>query len=411
MRTYLLGIIALLTACSEPSTEPTTTNHNSPLQQGHWIFNYDLNGTQVIQHASLGDSLRFTLHNHSENIKLLPTSLRGDSIYIEIPVYNTYFRGTRIDRETITGTWINPDKSSDYAVSFTAQYEPTPRILPSQIDQEYTYAVRFSPDSATQYPAVGRFAQSGNYLSGTFLTETGDYRFLEGQIEGDHLSLQCFDGSHLFHFDMQRSGKALQGDFRSGKHWQEPFSGTLDSSASLRNPFTITTLEKDTVFAFHALNLEGELVKFDAHKLRGKVTIIEIFGSWCPNCFDQAQYLKSIQSRYPNEQIEIIGVAFERSTDFETTVNRLNRYRKEMGIAYPLYIGGRASKSEANKVFPMLSCVCSFPTTLVVNQRGEISLIHTGFNGPSTGRAYTYFKSTFEAHLDSLVQAGILTAH
>jgi len=404
---YLLGLVALLTACSTPSDEPT--NSTTALKPGHWVFTYDVNGANVTQHATLDDSLRFTLHNHTENINLLPTAFKGDSLYIEIPVYNTYYQGMRVNDETITGAWYNPDKSSDYKVAFTAHYDAKPRVISTTTEQAFTYAVRFSPDSTFEYPAVGKFSQTGSYLSGTFLTETGDYRFLEGEIQGNNLALQCFDGSHLFHFNMQREGNELTGIFRSGNHWQEPFVGVLDSNAQLRNPFSITTLAKDTVFEFHALNLAGEMTTLSTTQFQNKVSVIEIFGSWCPNCFDQAQYLRSLESRYPKDQLQIIGVAFERSADFETTVNRLSRYQREMGITYPLYIGGRASKNEAGNVFHMLSCICSFPTTLVIDQQGEVSLIHTGFNGPSTGRAYDYFKTTFEAHIDSLLLPAQLT--
>ena len=151
------------------------------------------------------------------------------------------------------------------------------------------------------------------------------------------------------------------------------------------------------------------MTTLSTNQFKNKVSVIEIFGSWCPNCFDQAQYLRSLESRYPKDQLQIIGIAFERSAYFETTVNRLSRYQKEIGITYPIYIGCRASKNEAANVFHMLSCICSFPTTLVIYQQGEVSLIHTGFNGPSTGRAYDYFKTTFEAHIDSLLQPAQLT--
>lgn len=406
---YLFGIMCLFIACSTSGDDTNQTQHLAVLTPGHWVFTFDLNGAEVVQHATLDDSLRFTLHNHTENILLSPTALKGDSLYIEIPVYNTYFQGMRIDQETIRGSWHNPDKSSDYTVDFIAQYTEKQRNIPINVEQQLIYAVRFSPDSTSEYPAVGKFAQTGSYLSGTFLTETGDYRFLAGEISGDALSLQCFDGSHLFHFSMQRKGESLEGVFRSGIHWQEPFAGTLDSTAQLRNPFEIITLSKDTLFEFHALKLDGEMTTFTTKNFLDKVTIVEIFGSWCPNCLDQARYLKSLEARYSSDQLQLIGVAFERSADFETTVSRLQRYQSEIGLNFPLYIGGNASKSEAAKVFHMLSCICSFPTTLVIDQTGSVSLIHTGFNGPSTGRPYEYFKTTFEAHLDSLLQSPQLT--
>ena len=48
--------------------------------------------------------------------------------------------------------------------------------------------------------AVGEFRQSGNQVNGTFLTTTGDYRFLDGVVDGDTLRLSTFDGGHAYSF-------------------------------------------------------------------------------------------------------------------------------------------------------------------------------------------------------------------
>ena len=56
-------------------------------------------------------------------------------------------------------------------------------------------------------------------VTGTFLTETGDYRYLEGVVDGDSLKLSCFDGSHAFLFHAALDQDSFRGRFWSGTHW------------------------------------------------------------------------------------------------------------------------------------------------------------------------------------------------
>lgn len=48
--------------------------------------------------------------------------------------------------------------------------------------------------------AIGEFQQHGSHLTGSFLTATGDYRYLEGVVSGDSLKLSAFDGDHAYLF-------------------------------------------------------------------------------------------------------------------------------------------------------------------------------------------------------------------
>lgn len=113
----------------------------------------------------------------------------------------------------------------NYAIPFTAKqaegYRFTPLRKKPVADLTGQWACTFGladDDGDEPYPAVGEFKQSGNQLTGTFLTETGDYRFLEGTVQGDKLYLSCFDGAHAFLFQGKiNADSSLSGAFYSGK--------------------------------------------------------------------------------------------------------------------------------------------------------------------------------------------------
>ncbi len=91
----------------------------------------------------------------------------------------------------------------------------------------------------------------------------------------------------------------------------------------------------------------------------------------------------------------------------ESKKKHLRRFKKKAAIPYSMYLAGNASKKEASQIFSMLNGISSFPTTLFVNQKGEIIHIHTGFYGPGTGIYYEIYKKEAESLIQSHIQANL----
>ncbi len=357
------------------------------------------------QTVNIDAEKRFTFFNHIEEILTSPAGVRGDTLYLEMPVYNTFIKGIISDSEHFSGYWYNPEKGGDYKVPVTASFLDKQPFIPVIPETEYsTYDVVFSPNTPEAHPAVGAFYKNGQYLHGTFMTETGDYRYLQGKVNGDRWTLSCFDGSHLFHFDILYGDSTIEGTFRSGKHWKETFSGNKSMTNSLRDPFTITYATSDDPIALTAINAEAEMIDINHATFESKVTILQLLGTWCPNCLDESLYLKELSNRINHDDLQIIGIAFERSNDVLTNLNRIKRYRSELGLLYDIHLGGKASKQGAAALFPMINEISSFPTTLIVDRNAQIKLIHTGFNGPGTGEVFDHFQERFENELNNLLR-------
>jgi alkyl hydroperoxide reductase subunit AhpC len=108
--------------------------------------------------------------------------------------------------------------------------------------------------------------------------------------------------------------------------------------------------------------------------------------------------------KYQSKGVEVIGLAYERTTDFEKSKNAVLQIKNRFNVPYPLLITGYTSnKVETAKSLPMLTKVVGFPTTIIIDKSGDVRKIHTGFSGPGTGEHYTEFISEFEKLTDDLL--------
>jgi peroxiredoxin len=154
-------------------------------------------------------------------------------------------------------------------------------------------------------------------------------------------------------------------------------------------------------FAFP--DLAGNTVRSDDAAFRGKVLIVALAGSWCPNCHDEAAFLEPLYREYRGKGVEIVSLMFEHFGDFPQAAEATRRFRQHYGIEYATLIAGISDKDEAAKKLPMLDRVYAFPTTIFVDRRGNVRKIHTGFSGPATGAHYTEFTDAVKATLDELL--------
>ena len=266
----------------------------------------------------------------------------------------------------------------------------------------------FSPNSEDdKYIAKGIFEQKGNKVAGTFRTETGDYRYLDGNVDGNTLKLSTFDGSHAFLFTALVTDTTMVGAFYSGNHWKEPFIAKRDETFELADADSLTYLKEGyDKLAFSFPDTEGKMVSLEDERFNNKVVIVQLMGSWCPNCLDESRYFVDYQKQHEDDSIEFVALAFEYAKTKELALKSINRLKESIGINYPILLAqyGSSSKSKAQEKLPMLNHLLSYPTAIIIDKSGEVRKIHTGFNGPATGEKYMHFKSEFESYIEKLIK-------
>lgn len=350
------------------------------------------------------------LRNGQEKLPFDSVIVKGDTVRFLMELFNSEIRAV-INGDRLEGEWIRHGYTPEYKVPFHAEYGTNYRFfeLPKKNDGSVkpfvgTWSVEFSDSTGQITRAVGKFdGGDGNVVHGTFLTSSGDYRFLEGQVKADSMFLSAFDGAHAFLFVAKLQGNdVLEGKFWSGRSGYETWKAVWDPKASLPDADTLTSLKKGyETIDFSFPNLEGKSVSLHDERFQGKPIIVQILGSWCSNCMDETAFLSTWYKENSGRGIEIVGLAYEKSTDFKEASERVRKMKKRFAIDYELLIAG--TPAEASRTLPMLSGIRAFPTTIFLDKSGKVRKIHTGFSGPGTGRYYRKFLREFRHITDSLI--------
>ena len=390
VRVHLLSFLLLTTfGCAEKHAEKTLV--------GNWLFKFNLVEATLPFNAQIIENegkLQFYAVNGNERIRADVFDVKGDSLFVQLPIFNTALIGKLTD-ESIEGTYFDYSRKEDYQIAFSATKSFKSRFIalqPASVNVSGKWKVEFSPGSDNAYMAIGEFQQVGSKATGTFLTTTGDYRYLDGNVSGDSLFLSCFDGSHAFLFKAKVFGDSINGTFWSGTHWQENWAGVRDDNYELPDADELTFLKpgyEQLEFSFP--NMDGVTVSLSDDRFQEKVVIVQLMGSWCPNCMDETAYLVQLHEKFHQQGLEIISLAFEKSDNAETNIRSLKRLKSHFNIPYEILLAGKASKKEAANKLPMLNHVLSFPTSIFIDREGKVRRIHTGFSGPGTGQYYQEF--------------------
>ena len=349
--------------------------------------------------------------NAEEKIKVTEISMKGDSVTIQMPVFDSEFK-TVLKHDTLSGVWINHSKKEKNIILFEAYANDKVRFVSDKnatVDFSGRYEVTFNAKKEDEYKAIGVFKQQGNRVTGTFLTETGDYRYLEGIAQNNNMAISCFDGAHAFLFfanSAKTKGLAdsLAGKFFAGISGTEDWIAVRNDSFQLKDPESITYLKNpDETITFSFPNLSKQTVSLNDPKFAGKPVIIQVMGSWCPNCMDETAYLAQLYKQYKAKGLEIVALAYERTPDFEKAKRNVSRLKTKYSADYEFLITGLTGAAKASESLPFLNRISAFPTTIILDRQHKVKSIYTGFSGPATGKAYEQYKLKMENLVQQLL--------
>lgn len=382
-------------------------NDTEFLTFGNYRGELKVSDTQKLPFAfNVKDANTLEIYNADEVITVDEITYKNDSVYIKLPVFEGLLIA-KIKDQTLNGRFVVEEKGREQA--FTAYKSQTRFDNTAKAEKNITgeWETVFSPNTeADKYVAKGIFKQKENKVTGTFLTETGDYRYLEGVINGDQLQLSTFDGAHAFLFTGTVTDSTINGQFYSGNHWKEPFIAKRNANYQLASANNLTYLKDgyDTL-AFSFPDADGKLVSLTDDRFKNKVVVVQIMGTWCPNCLDESKFYTQYYNANKDKDIQFVALAFEYAKTEAKAFSFINRLKDRLDITYPILLAqtGSTSKSEANQKLPMLNHVLSYPTSIFIDKTGKVRKIHTGFNGPATGEKYTEFKTEFNAFMTMLL--------
>ncbi len=348
----------------------------------------------------------FSIKNGPEKMKLEKAVVVGDSLFLRFPVYESELRFKIINERELDGYFINLTRTTNATIPMKAYHNAGPRFYirskePSK-NIHGRWSVVFGAGTKDSTYAVGIFEQDGGVVNGTFLTASGDYRYLEGVVDGDSLFLSAFDGVFVYLFKAKVKTNTLEGVFYSGSHRQIAFTGSRDNNAKLPDPTAITSYKNgDQPFAIRFPDTDSVTVDLKDDRFKGKVVIVQILGSWCPNCLDESEFLQEYYLKNKDRGVEVIGLSFEKTDDFSRAAANVKRLRSRLGITYPMLVCSNRDKIQS--VLPGLDNFKAFPTSIYLDRNHRVRKIYSGFSGKATGIEFERFKDDFTLFLDKLI--------
>lgn len=393
---FVMGLVFLLSSFQEAA---------KPLKEGIWrgVFTVPDNKIPFLFEVKANSVF---LINGEDRFQVKNLAYQNDSVFIPFDLYDTVLK-CKMGQNTLEGNLVKTSGGKIVSeIPFKAEFGSKNRFPGSNEKPTYSLAGTWDINIGEGIDAektVGNFSLKGSILTGSILTTTGDYRFLEGVAHGKTFELSTFGGSSPY---------LLKGEFSSENSFSGEFVtarkviklvGTRNAKAALPDAYKTTSLKEGfSTIAFSFPNLEGKKVSLTDPAYKGKVVVVTLLGSWCPNCLDENTFLAQWYKANHQRGVEIIGLGFERKNDFESARKSLLALKNRLGIDYEILFAGRVGP-DAAKLLPQLNGIASYPTTIFVDKNGNVRKIHSGFSGPATGKFFDEFKAEFNELIDSLL--------
>ena len=400
----LLLMVTLFDSLSQKNTAPKLGPWRVEMKHFSGILPFNF----IVNPSKNQDKFNIKIQNGSEKFSLGESFFRGDSLVIPFDLYDSEIVAFLTNSKKMNGYWImKRDGKAIFRIPLEATAGSTERytnLKPSKINVTGNWMADFWSDENTHSPGIGMFKQVGNSVTGTFLKPSGDYRFLQGNVSGDSLFMSYFDGSYCMQIRVKVKGKELSGNFYTGLAGKRNLKATLDPKASLPDLKKLTYLKP----GFDRINFslpdpDGNTISLQDTRFKDKVVVIELMGSWCPNCIDESRFLAPYYKKNKSKGLEVIGLSFEYSDDMKISGPKIKNFIAKIGIPYPIVLAGKPDDSTIEKVLPMLHKINGYPTTFIIDKQGKVREIHTGFSGPGTGVYYTDWIQEFDKTIQALL--------
>jgi len=345
------------------------------------------------------------LLNAEERFKTSTVIINNDSLFIPLDQFDNelafYFQ-----KNVLTGVLRKQDQHT-VLLPATAEKGKTFRFRENKNAKAEnvggTYSIEFTFESGKKEKSVAVLKQNGKQLTGTFLKESGDSRYLQGMVEGNKFYLSSFIGSTPGYYtgEVHVDG-TIEGE-QIGSRVHHQFRGKRDSYAELPDPYKkMNSGERKKLAPFSFPDINGNMISLSDEKYKNKVVIIPVTGTWCPNCIDEAAFLSPWYEKNKDRGVEIMTIHYERQSDTGFSRKVMRRFRDRFNITYDQVFGGIANSDTVRRTLGLPE-FRSYPTTLFIDKKGNVAKMHSGYSGPATGRFYDEFLKEFNDEVDRLL--------
>jgi peroxiredoxin len=393
-------LAALLLTCGAPTSAGSLA--------GLWDAVVVVNGLDIpfrFEIVGEGPPFKGSFFNGDRRITSTRSDLEGDTLTLYFDQYASQLRVVFKDGE-LAGEYRRPRGPYPFRATRASTAKQSAGPAPS-IDGTWIVTAR-----STKGESAWRFIarQTGPQVSATILRVDGDTGTLTGSYRDGRFVLSHFSGARPLLLEVTPQP---DGTLSLRQNGQAPLTAARENAPRAKelgvptDPAHHTRMKNpDEPFRFSFRNLQGQLVSNTDPKFRGKVVLVNISGSWCPNCHDEAPFLAALFRKYQSKGLEIVTLSFEEA-DQLANPTRLRAFNDQYGIMYTVLLAGEPE--QLSEKVPQADNLNAFPTTFLIGRDGRVRAVHAGFPSPGSGAFYTKAEREITKQVEGLLAERIGT--
>jgi thiol-disulfide isomerase/thioredoxin len=385
-----------LAACSRTEKTPAGMWDASVVVDGNTVpFKFEVSGVSPNLSGSFfdGDLKRTsTGGQYSHGSLVLPFPEYGsriDVVYKDDRLDGKYDRGTRGRPYSFTAVRAAPAPAPAGDVpSIAGEWRIPLDELSSKGESAWRMVVR----------------QTGADVSAAIMKVDGDTGTLMGSYKDGTFTLSHFSGARPSVLEVtpvpDGSLKLLEDRVSARVAYRETDARAKTAPKPIDPAHHIGVVDSSAKFTFSFPDLDGKIVSETDPRFQGKVVVVSLTGTWCPNCHDEAPFLVQVYKEYRPKGLEIVALAFEEPAQLKD-LSRVRAFIKQYGITYPFLIAGDSDREAA--ALPQAVNLNTFPAMFVLGKDGRVRATHAGYASKATGAHYVQEQKEFLAELDRLL--------
>jgi thiol-disulfide isomerase/thioredoxin len=404
-RFFTLAIALALFAPALTAQTPSTS------LAGLWDAAVVVNGLEIpfrFEIAGSGPSISGSFFNGDEKVTSTGGTFENATLRLNFDHYATQIEAGLVNGR-LAGVY---NRTTGYYPFYAKRFTPSnafPNEVP-QIDGLWT----ISNVTSNKGEAAWRFIvrQSGAEVTAAILRIDGDTGALAGTFRNGKFIVSHFSGARPMLLELTPQP---DGSLEIVRNRTDKMIAVKDAEAKLKgvaeptDPSRHSSVKNPTEpFKFAFPDLSGKVVSSTDARFRGKVVIVGIGGSWCPNCHDEAPFLSELYTKYKDKGLEIVELSFEEEAQKAKGYPRLLAFNKRYGVNYTVLLAG--DQADVAERVPQIHNLNSFPTTIFVGRDGLVRAVHAGFAGAVSGVFHETAKEEIIATVERLLAENAATA-
>ena len=402
----VVGLFALL-----GSTTPALAQTVAPIGQWDAVVLVSNNTIEIpcrFEIVASGSGIRGSFFDGDLKVSSAPGVFENGVVDLRFDQYGARLQAT-LTGDHLEGKYDRGTRGTPYSFKATRAVAPKPTTekVPS-ISGEWRI-----PTKSSKGESAWRFIvrQNAATVSATILRIDGDTGTLSGRYENGKFLISHFSGARPVKYEITQNvdGSLTMVQNGTQKLTALRLTDARAKEASPTSPTQFTRMKNPSEpFRFSYKDLNGTLVSNTDARFKGKVVLVSITGSWCPNCHDEAPFLTELYRTYHARGLEIVALAFEEADQLENPV-RPRAFVKQFGIEYPFLLVGEPEEAPAK--ISQAENLNAFPTTFVLGKDGRVRTVHAGFASVATGSVHTESKKAMSTEVEHLLAEKVSTSN